>query len=104
MHRPWIPKYVSWGLWSQLLVPDHDQPHGTLLNTSHFGGQSLFEITLAFLNDFFFEKVEKTGIISTKFSLRCTPSVILGFYPKYQELFLSKYQTEAWFVKNKPIL
>ena len=25
-----------------------------------------------------FEKVEKTGIISTKFSLRCTPSVILG--------------------------
>ena len=24
-----------------------------------------------------FEKVEKTGIISTKFSLRCTPSVIL---------------------------
>ena len=25
-----------------------------------------------------FEKVEKTGIVSTKFSLRCTPSVILG--------------------------
>ena len=25
-----------------------------------------------------FEKVEKTGTISTKFSLRCTPSVILG--------------------------
>ena len=25
-----------------------------------------------------FEKVEKTGIISTKLSLRCTPSVILG--------------------------
>ena len=25
-----------------------------------------------------FEKVEKIGIISTKFSLRCTPSVILG--------------------------
>ena len=25
-----------------------------------------------------FEKVEKTGIIATKFSLRCTPSVILG--------------------------
>ena len=24
-----------------------------------------------------FEKIEKTGIISTKFSLRCTPSVIL---------------------------
>ena len=28
-----------------------------------------------------FEKVEKTGIISTKFSLRCTPSVILGSNP-----------------------
>ena len=27
---------------------------------------------------FSFEKVEKTGIISTKFLLRCTPSVILG--------------------------
>ena len=27
-----------------------------------------------------FEKVEKTGIITTKFSLRCTPSVILGCY------------------------
>ena len=26
-----------------------------------------------------FEKVEKTEIISTKFSLRCTPSVILGW-------------------------
>ena len=25
-----------------------------------------------------FEKVEKTGIITTKFSVRCTPSVILG--------------------------
>ena len=25
-----------------------------------------------------FEKDEKTGIISTKFSFRCTPSVILG--------------------------
>ena len=25
-----------------------------------------------------FEKVEKTGIVSTKFLLRCTPSVILG--------------------------
>ena len=29
-----------------------------------------------------FEKVEKTGIIATKFSLRCTPSVILGIAPK----------------------
>ena len=38
---------------------------------------------MAFIIFFFsflkkFEKVEKTGIISTKFSLRCTPSVILG--------------------------
>ena len=37
---------------------------------------------MAFIIVFFFlktfEKVEKTGIISTKFSLRCTPSVILG--------------------------
>ena len=30
-----------------------------------------------------FEKVEKTGIISTKFSLRCTPSVILGCIPYF---------------------
>ena len=29
-----------------------------------------------------FVKVEKTGIISTKFSLRCTPSVILGTTPE----------------------
>ena len=37
---------------------------------------------MAFTTFFFllkkFEKVEKTGIISTKCSLRCTPSVILG--------------------------
>ena len=38
---------------------------------------------MAFIIFFFFflkkfEKVEKTEIISTKFSLRCTPSVILG--------------------------
>ena len=26
---------------------------------------------------FFFEKVDKTGIIATKFSVQCTPSVIL---------------------------
>ena len=42
---------------------------------------------MAFINFFFFflkkfEKVEKTGIISTKFSLRCTLSVILGENPK----------------------
>ena len=30
-----------------------------------------------------FKKVEKTGIISTKFSFRCTPSVILGFQPSF---------------------
>ena len=36
---------------------------------------------MAFIIFFFlkkFEKIEKTGIISTKLSLRCTPSVILG--------------------------
>ena len=38
---------------------------------------------MAFIKFFFlllkiFEKVEKTGTISTKFSFRCTPSVILG--------------------------
>ena len=45
---------------------------------------------MAFIFIFFsflkkFEKVEKTGIISVKFSLRCTPFVILGcslFWPK----------------------
>ena len=41
---------------------------------------------MAFIIFFFFflkkfEKVKKTGIISTKFSLRCTPSVILGMAP-----------------------
>jgi hypothetical protein len=38
---------------------------------------------MAFIIFFFFflkfEKVEKTGIIATKFSLRYTPYVILGF-------------------------
>ena len=29
-----------------------------------------------------FEKVEKAGIISTKFLLRCTPPVMLGMYQK----------------------
>ena len=36
---------------------------------------------MAFIIFFFlkkFEKVEKTGIIATKLSVRCTPSVILG--------------------------
>ena len=40
---------------------------------------------MAFIYIFFlkrFEKVEKTRIISTKFSLRCTPSVILGVITK----------------------
>ena len=32
-----------------------------------------------------FEKVEKTGIISTKFWLRCTPSVILGGKPNVRD-------------------
>ena len=31
-----------------------------------------------------FEKVEKTGIISTKFSLQCTASVILGIVRFFQ--------------------
>ena len=38
---------------------------------------------MAFIIYFFlkkFEKIEKTGIISTKLSLRCTPSVILGIH------------------------
>ena len=37
---------------------------------------------MAFIFFFFFlkfEKVKKTGIMSKKFSLRCTPSVILGY-------------------------
>jgi hypothetical protein len=60
-----------------------------------FGGQKKFEKKfekyfsnrieklhkMAFIYIYFFfekfEKVEKTGIIATKFSLRCTPSVIL---------------------------
>ena len=47
---------------------------------------------MAFIIFFFFlkkfEKVEKTGIISTRFSLRCTPSVILG---SYMYMFLENY-------------
>ena len=47
---------------------------------------------MAFIYIFFFflkkfEKVEKTGIISTKFSLRCTPSVILGVHIMQLKLF-----------------
>ena len=42
------------------------------------------EHKMAFIIFFFFlkklKKVEKTGITSTKFSLRCTLSVILGFW------------------------
>ena len=43
---------------------------------------------MAFMKKFFlllkiFEKVEKAGIISTKFSFRCTPSVILGIGPSF---------------------
>ena len=46
---------------------------------------------MAFINFFFlllkiFEKVEKTGIISTKFSFRCTLSVILGLLQNFQKL------------------
>ena len=46
---------------------------------------------MAFINFFIFllkfEKVEETGIIATKFSLRCTPSVILGW---------GQIQTKLW--------
>ena len=44
-----------------------------------------------------FEKVEKTGIISTKFSLRCTPSVILGYYSYYQFVLI------IWLIIQKVI-
>ena len=40
--------------------------------------KSYLKWLLYFFFFFKFEKVEKTGIISTKVSLRCTPSVILG--------------------------
>ena len=47
---------------------------------------------MAFVIFFFFlkkfQKVEKTGIISTKFSLRCTPSVILGLKFKFSKILL----------------
>ena len=47
---------------------------------------------MAFIYFFFnkFEKVEKTGIIATKFSLRCTPFVILG-YQYFLYRFLNQY-------------
>ena len=40
--------------------------------------KSYIKLLLYFFFFILFEKVEKTGIISSKFSLRCTPSVILG--------------------------
>ena len=50
-----------------------------------------------------FEKVEKTGIIATKFSLRCTPSVILGLpeiltvkhFHNYNWIFFAKWLPNA---------
>ena len=41
-----------------------------------------------------FEKVEKTGIIATKDSLRCTPSVILG------TTFILIYQNNTWTIRR----
>ena len=74
---------------------------------------------MAFLFLFFysflkkFEKVEKTGIISTKFSLRCTPSVKLGVYicvlksiPNNRlksEVQLNKYETDPYSLQIFPI-
>ena len=43
--------------------------------------EKLHKMAFIYFFFFFFEKIEKTGIISTKFSLRCTPSVILGINP-----------------------
>ena len=44
-----------------------------------------------------FEKVEKTGIISSKFSLRCTPSVILGLFKDNLKSTYEKYQNkQTW--------
>ena len=55
---------------------------------------------MAFIIFFFFlkklGKVEKTGIISTKFSLRCTPSVILGIAP-YLVCLVLKYFWKLFF-------
>ena len=53
---------------------------------------AFIKIFLFFLKKF--EKVEKTGIISTKFSLRCTPSVILGSKSiNYPELGFFTHET-----------
>ena len=56
-----------------------------------------------------FEKVEKTGIISTKFSFRCTPSVILGlclfFIVRFKDLlvifYLPSKRYTTYSVRNK---
>ena len=55
--------------------------------------EKLHKMTFIIFFSFFlkkFEKVEKTGIISTKFSLRCTPSVILGTNV-FKNIYLSEY-------------
>ena len=49
-----------------------------------------------------FEKVEKTEIISTKFSLRCTPlSVILGLWVKVESRMI---RSKIRFLKTLVIL
>ena len=54
-----------------------------------------------------FEKVEKTGIISTKFLVRCTPSVILGMYTSIYGVHTLKFElglmveaicAQMWFI------
>ena len=65
---------------------------------------------MAFIKFFFlllkiFEKVEKTGIISTKFSFRCTSSVILGL-PLYVTQVSCHMLAElklSWKTNSKPM-
>ena len=40
------------------------------------------------------EKVEKTGIITTKFSLQCTPAVILGVKPTKETYYIQQKKCE----------
>ena len=50
-----------------------------------------------------FEKVEKTGFISTKISLRCTPSVILGSdkgFLAYKTFYHKQLQSLKKVLKN----
>ena len=49
------------------------------------------------------EKVEKTGIVSSKFSLRCTPSVILGCTVSLLYVFSSLKSCNDKILKNAAI-